>query len=175
MWGWPLPVGMGHGNPSWAIWMMGGVWWAHHLWEQFELGQDLAFLRDRGWPVLRGCAEFCLAWLVDGPDGWLDTIPSTSPENLFVSRLSTPESLSSSTAMDMALIRALFSDCLSAAEALGLDDPIRGRIEMAMPRLRPPQIATDRRLREWVDDLPEQDPHHRHLSFQAGVYPLGQI
>jgi alpha-L-fucosidase 2 len=77
--------------------------------------------------------------------------------------------------MDMALIRALFSDCLSAAEALGLDDPIRGRIETAMPRLRPPQIATDGRLREWVDDLPEQDPHHRHLSFQAGVYPLGQI
>jgi Glycosyl hydrolase family 65, N-terminal domain len=175
MWGWALPVGMGHGNPSWAIWMMGGVWLAHHLWEHFEFGQDLDFLRDRGWPLLRGCAEFCLDWLVDGPDGWLDTIPSTSPENLFVSRLSTPESLSYSTTMDMALIRALFSDCLSAAEALGLDDPIRGRIETAMPRLRPPQIATDGRLREWVDDLPEQDPHHRHLSFQAGVYPLGQI
>ncbi|GII30344.1 alpha/beta hydrolase [Planotetraspora mira] len=175
MWGWALPVGMGHGNPSWAIWMMGGVWLAHHLWEHFEFGQDLEFLRERGWPLLRGCAEFCLDWLVDGPDGWLDTIPSTSPENLFVSRQSTPESLSYSAAMDMALIRALFSDCLAAAEALGLDDPISGRIRTAMPRLRPPRIAPDGRLREWAEDLPEQDPHHRHLSFLAGVYPLGQI
>ena len=26
MWGWALPVGMGHGDPSWAIWPMGGAW-----------------------------------------------------------------------------------------------------------------------------------------------------
>jgi hypothetical protein len=175
MWGWALPVGMGHGNPSWAIWMMGGVWLAQHLWEHFEFSQDLEFLRDRGWPLLRGCAEFCLDWLVDGPDGWLDTVPSTSPENLFISRQSTPESLSFSTAMDMALIRALFTHCLEAAEALGLDDPICGQIRAATPRLRPPQIAPDGRLREWVDDHPEHDPHHRHLSYLAGVYPLGQI
>ncbi|GAA4586781.1 glycoside hydrolase family 95 protein [Planotetraspora phitsanulokensis] len=175
MWGWSLPVGMGHGNPSWAIWMMGGVWLAHHLWEHFEFGQDLEFLRDRGWPLLRGSAEFCLDWLVDGPDGRLDTIPSTSPENLFVSRQGTPESLSYSTAMDMALIRALFSHCLEAADALALDDPILDRIRTATPRLRPPQIAPDGRLREWAEDHPEQDPHHRHLSFLASVYPLGQI
>jgi hypothetical protein len=36
MWGWALPVGMGHGNPSWAIWMMGGVWLTHNLWDHYE-------------------------------------------------------------------------------------------------------------------------------------------
>jgi alpha-L-fucosidase 2 len=97
MWGWALPVGNGHGNPSWAIWMMGGVWLTQHVWEHFEFTQDTGFLRDRGWPLLRGCAEFCLDWLVDIGAGWLDTIPSTSPENLFVSRHGTPESLSYST------------------------------------------------------------------------------
>ncbi|GII57731.1 large protein [Planotetraspora thailandica] len=175
MWGWALPVGMGRGNPSWAIWMMGGVWLAHHVWEHFEFGRDLDFLRDRGWPLLRGSAEFCLDWLVDGPGGRLDTVPSTSPENLFVSWRGTPESLSYSTAMDMALIRALFAHCLDAAEALGLDDPICEEIRAALPRLRGPEIAPDGRLREWAEDHPEHDPHHRHLSFLAGLYPLGQI
>jgi alpha-L-fucosidase 2 len=175
MWGWALPVGMGHGNPSWAIWMMGGAWLAQHVWDHFEFGQDLDFLRERGWPLLRGCAAFCLDWLVNGPDGRLDTIPSTSPENLFISRRSTPESLSFSTAMDMALIRALFARCLDAAEALGLDDPICERIQAATPRLRLPEIAPDGRLREWAEDHPEHDPHHRHLSFLVGVYPLDQI
>lgn len=175
MWGWALPVGMGHGNPSWAIWMMGGVWLAQHLWDHFEFSQDLGFLRERGWPLLRGCAEFCLDWLVDGPDGWLDTIPSTSPENSFVSGGSAPESLSFSTAMDMALIRALFTHCLDAAEALGLDDPFSERIRAALPRLRPPGIAPDGRLREWAEDHTEDDSHHRHLSHLISVYPLGQI
>ena len=84
---------MGHGNPSWAIWMMGGAWLAQHVWKHYEFTRDREFLADRAWPLLHGCAEFCLDWLVDGDDGFLDTIPSTSPENLFVVD-GQPESLS---------------------------------------------------------------------------------
>jgi alpha-L-fucosidase 2 len=175
MWGWALPVGMGHGNTSWAIWMMGGVWLTQHVWDHFDFTQDTGFLRDRGWPLLRGCAEFCLDWLVDSGDGWLDTIPSTSPENFFISRHGTPESLSYSTTMDIALIRALFAHCLDAAEILGLDDPVCQEIRAALPRLRPLAVTRDGRLREWVDDHTEQDPKHRHMSQMVAVYPLGQI
>lgn len=176
MWGWALPVGMGHGNPSWAIWMMGGVWLTQHLWEHFEFTQDTVFLRDRAWPLLRGCAEFCLDWLVDSGAGWLDTIPSTSPENAFISRHGSPESLSYSASMDVALIRALFTHCLDAAGRLGAgDDPICREIRDALPRLRPPAITRDGRLQEWVDDHQEQDPAHRHMSQMVAVYPLGQI
>jgi Glycosyl hydrolase family 65, N-terminal domain len=176
MWGWALPVGMGHGNPSWAIWMMGGVWLAQHVWEHFEFNQDTGFLRDRGWPLLRGCAEFCLDWLVDTGAGWLDTIPSTSPENSFISRDETVESLSYSAAMDVALIRALFTNCLDAAQTLGVDDdPICREIRAALPRLRPTALTQDGRLREWVDDHPEHDPLHRHMSPLVALYPLGQI
>jgi alpha-L-fucosidase 2 len=174
-WGWALPVGMGHGNPSWAIWMMGGVWLTQHLWDHYEFTQDTAFLRDRAWPLLRGCAEFCLDWLVEGPDGGLDTIPSTSPENLFVSREGTPESLSVSTAMDVALIRALFTHCLDAVAVLGVDDPVEAEIRAALPRLRSPGITADGRLMEWSVDHTEQDPKHRHMSQMVAVYPLGQI
>jgi hypothetical protein len=176
MWGWALAAGMGHGAPSWAIWMMGGVWLAQHVWDHFEYGGDVTFLRERGWPLLRGCAEFCLDWLVDGEDGGLDTIPSTSPENLFLTPGGRAEALSYSTAMDMALIRALFDHCLQAAEVLGLeDDPLRKEIRSALPRLRPPRITRDGYLAEWAEDHAEQDPQHRHLAPLVALYPLDQI
>lgn len=175
MWGWALPVGMRHGSPSWALWMMGGVWLTRHVWEHFEFTQDLDFLRYRAWPLMRSCAEFCLDWLVEGEDGLLDTIPSTSPENLFVSRAGTVESLSVSTAMDVALIRALFTRCLTAAEVLAADDPVCDEISAALPRLRSPGLTADGRLLEWGEDFAEQDPHHRHVSHLIGLYPLDQI
>jgi hypothetical protein len=173
-WGWALPVGMGHGNPSWAIWMMGGAWLVQHVWDHYEFTRDRAFLADRAWPLLRGCAEFCLDWLVDGEDGWLDTIPSTSPENLFLVN-GRPESLSHSTAMDMALIRAVFTRTLRAAEILGRSEPVCAEIETALPRLRPIRVGADGKLAEWVVDHEEQDPLHRHLSPLVALYPLDQI
>ncbi|HEX9337229.1 MAG TPA: glycoside hydrolase N-terminal domain-containing protein [Pseudonocardiaceae bacterium] len=174
IWGWALPVGMGHGDACWAIWMMGGTWLVQHVWDHYEFTGDTDFLRARGWPLLRGCALFCLDWLVDGPAGWLDTIPSTSPENLFVSETGSVESLSWSSTMDMSLIRALFERCLAAAAVLGIDDPICADIAAALPRLRPPAVTPGGWLQEWVTDLPEHDPTHRHLSQLVTVFPLGQ-
>jgi len=175
MWGWALPVGMGHGNPSWAIWMMGGVWLCQHVWEHYEFTQDTEFLRRRGWPLLSGSARFCLDWLVEGEDGLLDTIPSTSPENMFVSRRGEPESLSVSSGMDIALIRALFTRTLAAAEILGLDDEVCAELRGALPRLRPPALTADGRLREWSADHRDAHPQHRHVSHLVAVYPLDQI
>lgn len=174
MWGWALPVGMGHGDPSWAIWQLGGVWLVQHVWDHYEFTGDRAFLRDRGWPLLRGCAEFCLDWLVESPDGHLDTLPATSPENLFLVD-GRPESLTCSPTMDSALIRALFTRCLSAITVLDLDDPLGERLAAALPRLRAPLVTDGGWLGEWSTDLPEADPRHRHLSQLVTVYPLGQI
>ncbi len=181
MWGWALPVGMGHGNPSWAIWMMGGTWLCQHVWEHYEFTQDTEFLRRRGWPLLSGSARFCLDWLVEGEDGLLETIPSTSPENLFLSRLGEPESLSVSTGMDIALIRAQLTRTLAAAEILGLDGEddddgqVCAEIRRALPRLPPPALTADGRLREWSADHREADPRHRHVSHLIAVHPLDQI
>ncbi|HTJ66360.1 MAG TPA: glycoside hydrolase N-terminal domain-containing protein [Actinospica sp.] len=175
MWGWALPVGMGHGDTSWAIWMMGGVWLCQHVWERYEFSQDTDFLRERGWPLMRGAAEFCLDWLVEGEDGLLDTIPSTSPENKFVSRFGTHESLSVSTGMDMALICAQFTRTLTAADILGIDDETCAEIRRALPRLRPPRATADGRLREWSVDHRDAFPTHRHMSHLVAVHPLDQI
>ena len=175
MWGWALPVGMGHSDPSWAIWMMGGVWLCQHVWERYEFSQDIDFLRERAWPLLSGAARFCLDWLVEADDGLLDTIPSTSPENKFVSRDGEPESLSVSTGMDMALICAQFIRTLTAADILGLDDETCAEIRNALPRLRPPRLTADGRLREWSVDHQDAYPTHRHVSHLIAVHPLDQI
>ena len=175
MWGWALPVGMGHGDPSWAIWMMGGVWLVQHVWERYEFTQDTDFLRRRGWPLLSGAARFCLDWLVEAEDGLLDTIPSTSPENKFLARGGEAESLSASTGMDMALICALFIRTLTAADILGLDDETCAEIRGALPRLRPPRLTADGRLREWSVDHQDAHPQHRHVSHLIAVHPLDQI
>ncbi|HWG24416.1 glycosyl hydrolase family 95 catalytic domain-containing protein [Actinospica sp.] len=175
MWGWALPVGMGHGDTAWAIWMMGGVWLCQHVWEHYDFTQDTDFLRERGWPLLRGAAEFCLDWLVEGEDGLLDTIPSTSPENKFVSRHGTEESLSLSTGMDMALICAQFTRTLAAADILDIDDETCAEIRRALPRLRPPRATSDGRLREWSVDHRDAYPQHRHMSHLVAVHPLDQI
>ncbi|GAA3715097.1 glycosyl hydrolase family 95 catalytic domain-containing protein [Streptomyces tremellae] len=176
MWGWALPVGMGHGDPSWALWMMGGAWLAQHLWDHYDFTRDTAFLRERAWPVLRGQAAFCLDWLVEGDDGLLDTLPSTSPENHFLSPRGRPEALTRSAAIDTALVRATLTRALAAARITGAgDDPLCAEIEAALPRLRTPGATAAGHLREWADDLPEEDPRHRHLSPMAAVYPLDQI
>lgn len=173
-WGWALPPGMGHGNPSWALWQLGGAWLVQHAWEHYDFTRDLGFLATTAWPLLRGCAEFCLDWLVE-KDGFLETCPSTSPENLFLSEAGTKESLTYSATMDIALIRAVFERSLAAMNALEVHDPLYAEIERALPRLRPLSILPDGRLGEWAEDLPEEDSTHRHLSHLVALYPLSQL
>ncbi|MFJ9784659.1 glycosyl hydrolase family 95 catalytic domain-containing protein [Amycolatopsis sp. NPDC101161] len=173
-WGWALPPGMGHGNPSWALWQLGGAWLVQHAWEHYDFTRDLGFLATTAWPLLRGCAEFCLDWLVER-DGVLETCPSTSPENLFLSEAGTKESLTHSATMDVALIRAVFERSLAAMDALAAHDPLYAEIEAALPRLRPLPVLPDGRLGEWAEDLPEEDSTHRHLSHLVALYPLGLI
>ncbi|MGW6441989.1 glycosyl hydrolase family 95 catalytic domain-containing protein [Lentzea sp. NPDC055074] len=172
-WGWSLPVGMGHGAPSWAIWQMGGAWLVQHAWDHYDFARTWSTL-ERAWPLLRGCAEFCLDWLVEGPDGYLDTCPSTSPENWFLDSSGSPQALSWSVTMDVMLIRAVFERTSALALASGRADPVLAEIAAALPRLRPVPVFGGR-LGEWAGDFAEEDPAHRHMSHLVSVYPLGQI
>ena len=174
-WGWSLPVGAGHGNPSWAIWMMGGIWLTDHLWQHWIYTLDEGFLRERAWPVLVGAAEFALDWLVDDGRGGLRTVPSTSPENLFHGPDGHPESLAQSSTMDTAVIRALFVRLRRAAATLGISHPVLHEISEALPRMVAFAPTADGRLREWGEELSEVDPDHRHMSQMVAVYPLGLI
>lgn len=175
VWGWTLPVGNGRGAASWAIWMMGGVWLTHNLWDAYEFSGDRDLLQTRIWPVLRGATEFCLDWLVEGDDGMLRTAPSTSPENSYVGEDGAPTPLGLTAACDLALIGALFARALRAIDDLDLDDALEAEIRDALDRLAPLSVGTDGRLLEWGAEVREHEPLHRHLSPVVGLYPLDDI
>ncbi|MEV8213925.1 glycoside hydrolase N-terminal domain-containing protein [Leifsonia sp. NPDC077715] len=175
LWGWSLPVGMGHGAPSWAIWMMGGVWLTHSLWDHYEFTDDEDLLRDRLWPLLFGASEFCLDWLQVDDDGVAFLAPSTSPENAYRDGDDVPRALGLTATMDRELIRSLFQRTLRASDILGETGPLRDELEAALSSIPEPGIGRDGRLLEWSEEVPEHEPAHRHLSPLVGLYPLDLI
>lgn len=171
VWGLTAPS---NGIPKYAFWPMGGAWLCTHLWEHYQFTLDKKFLSDVAYPLLKGCAQFLLDWLVDDPTAsYLVTNPATSPEHEFTAPDGQPASVSYATAMDMAIIREVFSDVLSTAEVLQdtTDSEFVQNVKDASNRLFPPQIGSDGLLMEWA--LPFEDPevHHRHMSHLFGLYP----
>ncbi|MCU6455543.1 glycoside hydrolase family 95 protein [Sphingomonas sp. A2-49] len=173
IWAMTNPVGEGKGDPNWANWPMGAPWLAQHLWDHYAFGSgDIDYLRRRAWPLMRGAAEFCAAWLVRGPaDGRLTTAPSISPENLFIAPDGKPATISAGCTMDMALIRELFANCIAAAGLLGSDATFANTLAALLPQLEPFRVGRHGQLQEWSQDFVEQDPGHRHISHLYPLYP----
>jgi alpha-L-fucosidase 2 len=163
------------GDASWAFWPMAGAWLVSHLWEHYLYHRDTVFLRERAYPLMTGAAEFCLDWLVEGPEGQLVTIPSTTPENKFVTVEGKPCSVSMATTMDITLIREVFTHCIEASVVLGCDEELRSELESALKRLPPYKVGKQGQLMEWMEDFAEHEPGHRHVSHLYGLYPGYQI
>src|SRR5690606_23067138 len=47
-----------------GIWPTGGAWLALHLWERYLFTQDLPFLKEPAYPLLKGSAEFFTRFLI---------------------------------------------------------------------------------------------------------------
>ena len=163
------------GQASWAFWPLAGAWMTSHLWEHYLFTGDQAFLREKAYPLMRGAAEFYLDWLVEGPEGYLVTNPSTSPENKFLTKEGQPCSVSLASTMDMTLIRELFTNCIKACGLLAIDEDFCNQVKAAIKRLVPFQINEKGCIQEWFEDYPEFEPGHRHVSHLYGLYPGSQI
>ena len=169
------PVGEGVGQPTWANWSMSGPWLCQHLFEHYLFTGDKEFLRSRAYPLMRGAAEFCLAWLIDDGKGHLTTCPSESTENNFMAPDGKPAMTSAGCTMDMTLIRELFANCVHATEVLKTDREFAGKLAAASKRLIPFQIGRYGQLQEWSVDFEEATPGQRHMSHMYGLYPGNQI
>jgi alpha-L-fucosidase 2 len=158
----------------WGIWPTGGAWLANQMWDHYEFSGDRNFLLE-AYPAIKGAAEFALGILVEAPAGTpfagrLVTNPSTSPENRYVQN-GTTHSLTYAPTMDIELIRELFENCRHAAEILGVDAQFVSELERAEKRLPPLQIGKCGQLQEWIEDYPETEPTHRHVSHLYALYP----
>ncbi len=117
---------------------------------------------------------FCLDWLYEDDQGYLQTAPSTSPEHKFVID-GKHYAVSRSATMDISLIWDLFTNCIEASEILGMDDDFRSKLADARSKLQPLQIGRHGQLQEWYKDFEDEDVHHRHVFHLFGVYPGRQL
>ena len=176
IWALSNPVGdFGQGDPRWANWPMAGVWLSQHLWERYAFGGDASWLRGTGYPQMKGAAEFAMDWLVEGPDGFLVTAPSTSPENAYTTPDGYTGVVSVMTTADLALIRGLFLNVIQASETLGVDADFRAAVKAKLDRLPSYKVGRRGNLQEWYLDWDDPEPEHRHVSHLVGLYPDDQI
>lgn len=176
IWAMSNPVGnFGEGDPVWANWYMGGTWLSTHIWEHYIFTQNKEWLKNEGYPVLKGAAEFCLGWLVEDKNGKLVTSPSTSPEQRYINDKGYRGATLYGGTADLAMIRSCFENTIDAAKALNTDATFVKELETALARLHPYQVGKKGNLQEWYYDWEDSEPQHRHQSHLFGLHPGNHI
>ncbi len=164
------------GKPIYGMWQMGAAWSAQHLWEHYLFTGDEKFLREKAYPIMKDAADFLVDFLIEHPKtGYLVTGPSTSPENRFKTADGQIAHLNMGTTMDTQITHDLFSNCIDAANVLGIDARYAKKLATLRDQLPPMTIGSDGRLMEWTEEFEEPEPGHRHISHLYGMHPGRQI
>ncbi|MDP8242565.1 MAG: glycoside hydrolase family 95 protein [Candidatus Hinthialibacter antarcticus] len=171
-WYWTSPIG----NVGYGMWTLGAAWSCQHLWEHYNFTEDKEFLRLRAYPIMKEAALFFHDFLVAHPKtGLLVSGPSTSPENAFITKDGQRSQLNMGCSMDQEIIGELFTNCLAAADILGINDEFTKETTRLLSQLAKPQIGSDGRLMEWTEEFEEPEPGHRHISHMYALHPSNQI
>lgn len=150
-----------------GIWVTGGAWLSHRLWERYQFTRDTTFLRETAYPVMKEAATFFVDFLIKDPEnGWLISTPSNSPEI---------GGLVAGPTMDHQLIRDLFKNSIAAGEILDVDHSFRDTLKEKFGRIAPNQIGRHGQLQEWLEDKDDPDEKHRHVSHLWGLHPGSEI
>jgi alpha-L-fucosidase 2 len=150
-----------------GIWVTGGAWLCHHLWQRYQFTKDKSFLEKRAYPIMKEAALFFSDFLVKDPKtGWLISTPSNSPET---------GGLVAGPAMDHQIIRDLFNNCIQASEILNTDMDLRRALREKYLQIAPNQIGKFGQLQEWLEDKDDTSNKHRHVSHLWGVHPGSDI
>lgn len=150
-----------------GIWVTGGAWLCHHLWERYQFTQDKTFLKNKAYPIMKQAALFFNSFLIKDPKtGWLISTPSNSPEQ---------GGLVAGPAMDHQIIRDLFKNTISASEILNVDHSFANTLKEKYKQVAPDQIGKYGQLQEWMEDADDTTNKHRHISHLWGQYPGNEI
>jgi len=150
-----------------GIWVTGGAWLCHHLWEHYQFTGDREFLAKRAYPVMKEASLFFVDFLVKDPKtGRLISTPSNSPEQ---------GGLVAGPTMDHQIIRDLFANTIQAAGILGIDRDFAAKLAELRKQIAPNQIGRHGQLQEWLEDKDDPKNTHRHVSHLWGLYPGWEI
>jgi alpha-L-fucosidase 2 len=143
------------------------AWLAQHYYEHYLFSGDEKFLRERAYPLMKGAAEFWLAFLVRDPrDGKLIVSPSFSPEQ---------GNFTNGAAMSQQIVFDLLRNTRDAAEILG-DKKFTQQVAKKLAQLdKGIRIGSWGQLQEWKEDIDDPKNDHRHISHLFALHPGNQI
>ena len=170
-WGFTSP-GEGFG---WGSHVASAGWLCQNLWDHYAFTQDSDYLK-RIYPILKNTTQLYADWLYWDPDAkkWI-SIPSTSPENAFISPTGETAYLCAGSAHDHQVIDDLFQHYIAASEILSVKNDLLTKVKDMLPDLKKTEIGSDGRLLEWDQEYKETDPGHRHISHLYALFPANQI
>jgi len=152
-----------------GLWPTGGAWVCQHLWWHYVYTEDIQFLRQRAYPLMKEACRFYEAWLIEDPrhpNKWLISGPSCSPEN---------GGFVMGPTMDHQIIRHLLRTTAAAARVLGVDQELQKKWHSIHDRIAPNQIGQYGQLQEWLEDRDNPRNKHRHVSHLWGLHPGDEI
>jgi len=158
---------------SWG-WSPAAVpWILQNVYEYFEYTQDVDYLRDKIYPMMREETVYFDRILVEDPKtGRKLTAPTYSPEH-------GPYTMGNT--YEQSLIWQLYEDTISAAERLGADEDKIADWKATQRVLNPIEVGTSGQIKEWYDEtalgktasgsISKYQPNHRHMSHLLGLFP----
>lgn len=168
-----------------TFWVMGAAWLSTHVWTHYAYTKDQDFLL-KAYPIMAEAALFFLDYMEE-KNGYLVTNPSSSPENTYIMPNGESGCVCIGSAMDMEILRDLFTECCEAAKILKENintcvipsvtnvSLLQGQIEEALKKLPPIRIDSTGRIMEWMEEYEEKELGHRHMSHLYALYPSDQI
>jgi alpha-L-fucosidase 2 len=138
--------------------------------DYYDFTQDERFLRETGYPALRGMSLFFSKSLHETEDGLLLIRPSASPEIKHEGEYYITEGCT----YDQAFVWENHNNVLRAAEALGEEGEFLDLIRDQLPRLDPIQVGSSGQIKEFREEDAYGDigdPNHRHISHLCALYP----
>ena len=181
IWGHAAPIG----SHPWGMYPMGAAWHCQHVWDQYAFTQDLGYLKDQAYPLLKDASIFWLENLIPF-EGYLITAPTVSAEH---GALMTENGLNPAfhdfrsdqynyslpgVYQDIEMIWDLFTNTSRAAKIIGENDFADSLIR-TRDRLLPLKIGKYGQLQEWYWDIDDPECHHRHTAHLYAVCPGVQI
>lgn len=173
----------GHAAPSgglvWGTYPLASVWHCQHLWEQFTFSQDVNYLKETAYPIIKEAAIFWLENLIEYKEG-LIVAPSVSAEHgstkYYENNPSKKVAYNIPGAyQDAQMIRDLFNMSIEAAEILKIDKTFITQVKAKKKKLLPHKIGQYNQLQEWYKDIDSKDDHHRHIAHLYAVCPDNDI
>lgn len=157
--------------PGWIFdwgWSPAAVpWLLQNCWDYYEYTNDIKYLRELIYPMMREEAILYDQLLVEDSEGCLISVPSFSPEH---------GPRTAGNTYEHTLIWQLYYNTIRAARILKADLDLIPIWEDHMKRLKGPiEIGSDGQIKEWYEEthvnVLGQGFAHRHISHLLGVYP----